>query len=254
MLRIIEVAIEKVYTADHAVRMEINAEDVNGLTSSISRVGILSPLVVEKTDDGYNIICGHRRHKAALLANMKKVPCIVRDSKLADVKEITFAENFFRADLSPIEQAAAIKDVIDSGAMTVEQVAAGFHRSEHWVAQQVAILGWPDDVLAAVHTGSMSVAAASNLALVTDDNYRSFLVRNATESGITARVSAAWLQAWRSMAPPEEAIVSEPGPAGPAMVPAVPQAPCICCAEIKRTDSLSSVLMCANCINTVRGA
>ena len=254
MFQVIEIAIEKVFVAEHAVRMEINAENINGLTSSISRIGIVSPLVVEKTDDGYKLICGHRRHKAALLANLKKVPCIVRDSKLADVKEITFAENFFRADLSPIEQAAAIKDVIDSGAMTVEQVAAGFHRSEHWVAQQVAILDWPDDVLAAVHTGSMSVAAASNLALVTDDNYRSFLVRNATESGITARVSAAWLQAWRSMAPPEEAIASEPEPGGPAMVPAVPQAPCIVCAEIKRTDSLSSVLMCATCINTVRGA
>ena len=254
MLQIIEVAIEKVYVADHAVRMEINAEDINGLTSSISRIGIVSPLVVEKTDDGYKVICGHRRFKAAGLANLKKVPCIVRESKLADVKEITFAENFFRADLSPIEQAAAIKDVIDTGAMTGEQVAAGFHRSEHWVARQVSILDWPDDVLGAVHAGSMSVAAASNLALVTDDNYRTFLVRNATESGITARVSAAWLQAWRSMAPPEEAIVSVPEPVGPAIVPAVPQAPCICCAEIKRTDSLSSVLMCANCINTVRGA
>ena len=254
MFQVVEIAIDKVFVADHAVRMEIKAEDINGLTSSISRIGIVSPLVVEKTDDGYQVICGHRRHKAALLANLKKVPCIVRDSKLSDVKEITFAENFFRADLSPIEQAAAIKDVIDTGAMTAEQVAAGFHRSEHWVTRQVGLLSWPEDVLCAVHTGVLSVAAASNLALVTDDNYRSFLVRNATESGITARVSAAWLQAWRSMAPPEEAIVSEPEPAGPAMVPAVPQAPCIVCAEIKRTDSLSSVLMCANCINTVRGA
>ncbi len=254
MLQIHEISIEKVFVAEHAVRMEISTEDINGLTSSISRIGIVSPLVVEKTDDGFKVICGHRRFKAAGLANLKKVPCIIRDSKLADVKEITFAENFFRADLSPIEQAAAIKDVIDSGAMTVEQVAAGFHRSEHWVAQQVAILDWPDDVLAAVHTGSMSVAAASNLALVTDDNYRSFLVRNGTESGITARVSAAWLQAWRSMAPPEEAIVSEPEPAGPAVVPAVPQAPCIFCAEIIRTDSLSSVLMCGKCILTLRNA
>ena len=254
MFQILEIELEKVYVADHAVRMDIKTEDINGLISSISRIGILSPLVVEKTDDGFKVICGHRRYKAACLANLNSVPCIVRDSKLCDVKEITFAENFFRADLSPIEQAAAIKDVIDSGAMTVEQVAAGFHRSEHWVAQQVAILDWPDDVLAAVHAGSMSVSAASNLALVTDDNYRSFLVRNGTESGITARVSAAWLQAWRSMAPPEEAIVSVPEQDGQRTTPAVPQAPCICCAEIKRTDSLSSVLMCVTCINAVRGA
>lgn len=254
MAGIIDIPVEKLNDMAHAVREQIKPDDVNGLTNSIARLGILSPLVVEKDGDKYNIVSGHRRLRAAVLANLKTVPCIIKDVSVSEVKEMVFAENFFRADLSPVEQAAAIKDVIDTGAMTVEQVAAGFHRTEHWVGRQVGLLSWPDDVLGAVHTGVLSVAAASNLALITDDNYRGFLLRNANESGCTARVSASWLQAWRSMEPPEVAIEKEPGPAGPAVIPAVPQAPCICCAEIKRTDSLSSVLMCATCINAVRSA
>lgn len=254
MDQVVELSIEKILTAEHAVRAEITAEDVNGLTSSISRIGIITPLIVESDGENYKVVTGHRRLRAALLANLKKVPCIVKKVSITEVKEMVFAENFFRANLTPVEQAAAIKDALDTGAMTEEQVATGFHRSVHWVVRQVALLDWPSDVLAAVHDGQISVAAAANLALVEEDSYRAFLVRNAVESGVTARVSAAWLQAWRSMEPPEEALHAEPVPPGSSVIPAVPQAPCICCSEIHRTDSLSSVLMCATCINTVRGA
>ena len=254
MQKIVDIPIEKIFTADHSVRAVISAEGVNGLTSSISRIGIICPIVVQKKNNEYQVVFGHRRYRAACLANLKVIPCIIRSDSDSQIKEISFAENFFRADLSPVEQAAAIKDVIGTGAMTVEQVAQGFHRSEHWVARQVSMLDWPSDVLAAVHDGSMSVAAASNLALVEEDTYRSFLIRNAVESGITARVSASWLQAWRAMAPPEEAVASEPVPEGGQATPAVPQAPCICCAQIQRTDALSSVLVCGTCINAFRNA
>ena len=251
---LVEIPIARINTSMHSVRAEISAEDVNGLTSSISRIGIVCPIVVQVDGDGFVVVFGHRRFRAAQLANLKMIPCIIRDDSVTQIKEISFAENFFRADLSPVEQAAAIKDVIDTGAMTMEQVASGFHRSEHWVVRQVALLDWPSDVLAAVHDGWISVAAASNLALVAEDTYRSFLLRNAEESGVTARVSASWLQAWRSMAPPEEAVQQEPVEDGRSVIPAVPQAPCICCAQIQRTDGLASVLVCGSCINAFRAA
>ncbi|MCB7130293.1 MAG: ParB/RepB/Spo0J family partition protein, partial [Candidatus Brocadiales bacterium] len=220
MHKIVEVPIENVFTAEHSVRAEIKTEDVNGLISSISRIGIVCPIVVQADGERFKVVFGHRRFRAACLANLKTVPCIVRDDSVSQVKEIAFAENFFRADLSPVEQAAAIKDVIDTGAMTVEQVATGFHRSTDWIVRQVSMLSWPPDVLSAVHEGWISVSAASNLALVEEETYREFLLRNARESGVTARVSASWLQAWRSMAPPEEALESEPVPAGNATTPA----------------------------------
>ncbi len=254
MPKVIEIPVDKLITGDHALRVSISADDVNDLTSSISRIGIICPIVVQSKDDGYQVIFGHRRYRAAQLANLKTIPCIVRDDAESQVKEMAFAENFFRADLSPIEQATAIKDVIDSGGMTTEQVAAGFHRTENWVTRQVTMLSWPDDVLAAVHAGWLSVAAAHSLALIEEKTYRGFLLRNAEESGATARTTAAWLQAWRSMAPPEEALEAEPVSAGPSVMPAVPQAPCFLCRQICRSDVLSLVGACAACISSVRNA
>jgi len=106
--------------------------------------------------------------------------------------------------------------------------------------------------LEAIHNGKISVTAASNLACVEDDVYREFLVRQAVENGATARATAAWLQAWRSMVPASEAITREPVPAGPGVTPAVPQAPCIVCANVFRTDELSHVPVCVHCIRTIR--
>ncbi len=254
MPKIQEIPIEKIVTGEHSVRAQISNDSVNDLLSSISRIGIVCPIVVQKDGDSYKVVFGHRRFRAAQLANLKTVSCIVRHDAVTQVKEIAFAENFFRADLSPIEQASAIKDVIDTGSMTIQQVAAGFNRTDNWVARQVSILTWPADILEAVHVGWLSVAAAANLALIEEDTYRSFLLRNAEESGCTARVSASWLQAWRSMAPPEAALEAEPVPAGRSVIPALPQAPCICCSQIKRTDELSSVLICPTCINAIRTA
>ncbi len=254
MAKVIEIPIEKVVVGEHAVRAVLTSEHVNDLTSSIARIGIICPIVVQKDGENYTIVFGHRRHRAAQLANLQTIPCIVRNDAASQVKEIAFAENFFRADLSAVEQAAAIKDVIDSGSMTIEQVAAGFHRTDTWVTRQVTMLSWPDDVLAAVHAGWLSVAAASSLSLIEEETYRGFLLRNAEESGATARTTAAWLQAWRSMAPPAEALEAEPVPTGPSVIPAVPQAPCICCSQIHRADALSLVGVCAPCINVMRNA
>ncbi len=78
MDKIVDIPIEKIFKADHAVRAEITAEDVNGLTSSIARLGMISPLVVEKDGDKYKIVSGHRRCRAAELANLKAIPCIVK--------------------------------------------------------------------------------------------------------------------------------------------------------------------------------
>ncbi|GAH73034.1 unnamed protein product, partial [marine sediment metagenome] len=166
--------------------------------------------------------------------------------------EVSFAENLFRKDLSPIELAAAIKDCLDQKTLTVDELAAGLHRSCHWVQAQVSLLDWPADVLEVIHHGKISIAAASNLAAVHDNIYREFLVRQAVENGATARATAAWLQAWRSMAPAEEAITREPAAAGESVQPAVPQAPCIVCANVFRTDELSHVPVCVHCIHTIR--
>ncbi|MCW4049271.1 MAG: ParB/RepB/Spo0J family partition protein, partial [Candidatus Bathyarchaeota archaeon] len=212
----------------------------------------LVPIIVTGEIGEYQLVAGHRRVEAARVVGLQSIPAIVRDSDVAEAAEVTFAENFFRKDLSPVELACALSDCIINQQMTVKEMAAGFHRSEHWVQQMIAIAGWPGDVLEAIHCEAISVSAGANLAVVTDDKYRRFLVSNAVDSGATARTTSAWLQAWRAMQPPEQAVEAEPVTAGPVPIPMVPQAPCFCCSQMFKVNEMSHVPVCGACIQIIR--
>ncbi len=247
------VSIGKIKVGAFVLRMEVEDAAIDDLVSSIRRVGILVPLIVCSEGDQYNLIAGHRRYVAAMRIGLAEVPCIIRDSSEAESSEVAFAENLFRQDLSAVETASRIKDILDQRIMELPELARAMHRSEHWVKSQLDLLSWPDDVLQLIHLGYLSVAAASNLALVTDDTYRDFLLKNAHENGATARTTAAWLQAWRSQAPPAAAVEAEPLPTSENPLPAVPQAPCIVCSQLFRTDGLAMVMACPACITAIRG-
>ncbi|MFZ2149254.1 MAG: ParB/RepB/Spo0J family partition protein [Sedimentisphaerales bacterium] len=254
MKEVLEVPIEQIQVGEHDVRLPENDIEIAELTASIRKFGVLVPLIARRLDDKYVLIAGHRRLQAARMAGLETVSVIVRTGSLAEETEVSFAENFFRRDLSPVELACAIKQCLDTKVMGIEELARGFHRSEHWVREMAAITDWPGDVLEAMHNEKLSISAAANLACVTDDVYREFLVRNAVESGATARTTSAWLQAWRSMLTPEDAIKKEPVAGQTSAAPMVPQAPCLCCGEIFPVDKMSHVPMCGACIQTIRSA
>ena len=253
MQEIVNIPVENIKVGKNALRMEFEEGTLDSISASIRRIGILVPLVVSKRDNGFCLIAGHRRLAAAIRVGMGTVPCIVRMGSEADAKEVSFAENLFRQDLTPIEVAGGIKDILEQKTMTKDELAAVMHRSKHWVISMVNMLAWPDDVLEAIHAGWLSISAGSNIALIGEDTYRAFLLKNAYENGVSARTTAAWLQAWRSMTPPEEAVEREPGPAERASVPAVPQAPCYICGEPHRTDGLAYIAVCLGCVGAIRG-
>jgi len=251
-MEIKQIPLSRIEVGEHDKRIEKTDEGIDGLAASIRKVGILEPIIVSKRDDKYMLIAGHRRLQAAKMAGLDNVPVVLRVGTIAEEVEVRFAENFFRKDLTPVELACSLKDCLKQEKMTVHELAAGFHRSEHWVNSMVAIADWPDDVQEAIHNEKISVSAAGNLACVTEDTYRGFLVSNAVEQGATARTTAAWLQAWRTMQSPEEAITAEPVPPGAPAIPLVPQAPCLCCAQQFPVNMMSHVPVCGACIQLLR--
>jgi len=254
MEEIKEIPVADIKVGEYEQRIETDDESIVGLAASIGRVGLLYPIIVRPESDGYLLVEGHRRLAACRRLGHKTVRCDITHYAKDDEAEIAFAGNFFRKQLSPVELACAMKDCMDNEAMTVEELASGFHRSVHWVQSMMAIADWPGDVQEAIHSDRLSVSAASNLACVTDDSYRSFLVRNAVEAGATARTTASWLQAWRAMQPAEEAITSEPVEGTRQQAPIIPQAPCLCCSQIFPVDRMSHVPMCGECIKMIRQA
>lgn len=247
-----EIEIEKIQAAEFDRRATYDDADMDLLVASIRRVGIIEPLVVSRADDAFTLVAGHRRLEAAKRLGLKSVPAVVLEGNDAQQTEVGLAENIFRKDLSPVELASAISDVVLNGIMTTREVGAALHRSEYWVQEQIAMLSWPADVLDAVHDGVISVSAAANLAEIASDSYRAFLLRNAVENGATARTTAAWLQAYRASQPPEEACLAEPAAGRAPAQPLIPQVPCFACGQVFRQDAVSHLPLCGGCISTIR--
>jgi len=251
---LVELKLEDITYGSNQTRLEIDDSKVQDLAASIRRVGLINPIVVAPDGDKYVIIAGHHRYRAVELVGRGSIRCLVRSAEGTQVKEVAIADNLFRTDLSPIETASALKDMLDSGTMDPAELAKAMHRSVDWVWRQISLLNWPPDVLEVVHGGEISVSAASNLALIEDETYRAFLLRNAVDSGATARATAAWLQAWRAAKPADEAIQAEPVGGREPVLPALPQAPCLVCNTLSRTDALAYVLICPGCIAQISGA
>ncbi len=242
------IAISAIEVGPHRQRSEGDDEQIQELAASIRRVGVLVPIIVVRKNDSFLLVAGHRRIAAAKAAGLGEVPAIIRESNEAEATEVSFAENFFRRDLSPVEQAAAIRECLDAGIMKIEQLAKGFHRSEQWVTCQANMTTWAPEILHAIHVKQISVSAARNLAAISDPQYRGFLLHNAIENGATARATAGWLQSWQLSRPPEEAISQAPVDGVIPAVAVIPQAPCLFCANVFRTDALNYMGVCGQCL------
>ncbi len=250
--KIVMVKVARIKVGKHEQRLDQDPVDTAVLVNSIGRIGLLSPLIVSSNEDGYDLVAGHSRLAAIKKLGYPEVQCIIRKSSVAVAAEITFAENFCRKSLSPIEQACAIKACYEDGSMSVQEMSKAFHKSENWIAAQMAMVEWPKDVLEAIHRELISVSAAHNLAMITDEAYRAFLLQTAVESGATARSTAAWLQGWRSSQPAETAVEAEPVGPGQPPQPVTPMMPCLCCSTVLRMDQMSHVPVCQGCIQTIR--
>jgi ParB family chromosome partitioning protein len=248
MNEIQSIPILKIEVGPHRQRSEVEDEEIQELAASIKRVGVVEPVIVVQKDDGFSLVAGHRRIAAAQAAGHAEVPAIIRAGTEAEVAEVRFAENFFRRDLSAVEQASAIRECIDNGVMTIEELAKGLHKKERWVCEQAQMTTWPDEVLKAIHFKHISVSAARNLAAISDPQYRSYLLHNAVENGVTARVTAAWLQGWQLSKTPEQALAAQPvdGPVPAAAV--VPMAACMFCGKTFRCDALNYMPVDSQCL------
>lgn len=236
----------------HGVRFEGGDDELASLSESIRRVGLLSPIVVEEKPEGLVIVAGHRRYAACRMAGMVEVPVRIMEADGGGRSEVVFAENFHRANPSPVELAAAIRSAIEEGNETEASIAAGFRRSVGWVKKQCEIVTWPPDILEALHARVLGVGAAGWLSQITDETYRKFLLDQGVENGLTERMAAAWVQGWRSMAPPEEVVEMSDDGQGESRAPVIPQAPCCLCRRPHRPSEMAYVGLCGECIEMMK--
>ncbi len=161
-----ECAIEDVHPAHNNPRQVFDAERLRELAESIRAQGVIQPLVVRQRDggqDGFSLIAGERRWRAAQLAGLKTVPVVVKDVSPSQAFELTLVENLQRADLNPIEEAEAYQRLQTEFGYTQEQLSARVGKERATVANSLRLLKLPTSVRARVATGELSMGHARAL-------------------------------------------------------------------------------------------
>ncbi len=166
--RIINVSVNLIDTNPEQPRKRFDEEKLRELAHSIEQHGVVQPLIVKRSGERYTIIAGERRYRASRLAGMTQVPVIVRSMDDQRVVEVALIENIQREDLNPIEEAAAIKFLMQQHDLTQEEVAKRLSKSRPAIANSVRLLTLPDEVQDYLRDGRMQAGHARALAGIPD--------------------------------------------------------------------------------------
>ena len=188
------VEIERIVPNPRQPRQRFATEEMRELAESIRAHGVIQPLVVTqlRAPEGdasprYQLIAGERRWQAARLAGLAAVPVIVREATPQELLELALIENIQRADLNPLEEAAAYRHLMDDFHLTQEQVAARVGKSRVAVANAVRLLKLPEEARRALGEGQITEGHARALLRLETLHEQRQLLREILEDGLSVR-------------------------------------------------------------------
>jgi ParB family chromosome partitioning protein len=184
---LIEIAVADVRPNPYQPRGHFNEESLASLAESIREVGVLQPVLVRPVDGGYELVAGERRWRAARRVGLQAIPALVRDTDDASALEHALVENIHRADLNPLEEAAAYQQLIEDFRLTHEEVAARVGRSRAAVTNTLRLLQLPPTVQRMVREGTVSMGHARALLGTPDRAFQEQLAKRITSEDLTVR-------------------------------------------------------------------
>jgi ParB family transcriptional regulator, chromosome partitioning protein len=172
-------------------RTHVDDDRIEELSRSIRSNGIIQPIVVRKTADGYEIVAGERRWRAAQRAGLLKVPVVVRDIPEDKLLAVALIENIQREDLNPIEEAIAYRRLSDEFRLTQEQIADAVGKDRSSIANFVRLLRLPLEVRANVASNALSMGHARALLALADEHTQLQVARDIISRGLSVRETEA---------------------------------------------------------------
>jgi len=165
---LVDVPVEQLQPGAHQPRQNFDAEALAALADSIRAQGVVQPIVVRAVAGGrYEIVAGERRWRAAQKAGLKTIPAVVRTMDDRAAMAVALVENIQRADLNPLEEATALKKLIDEVGLTHEQCSEAVGRSRVQVTNLLRLFELNEDVQALLRGGKLSLGHAKVLLGVT---------------------------------------------------------------------------------------
>lgn len=201
--RVADVDVNDVRPNPYQPRMSFDEKALDELAASILQLGVIQPITVRATDEGFEIISGERRLRAARRAGLKRIPAYVREADSEAMLEMAIVENIQREELNPIEVALGYQRLIDECELTQEQVAQKVGKNRATIANFLRLLKLPPRIQASLRDGIVSVGHARALISVEDSEFQLELIDAIEENDLSVREVEERVRNWRE-GPKEE--------------------------------------------------
>jgi ParB family chromosome partitioning protein len=178
-------------------RKDFAPEALKELADSIREHGVLQPLIVRRSKDGYELIAGERRWRAAQSLQLTAVPVVVREADDHTTLELMLIENLQREDLNPIEEALGYQQLINQFNLRQEEVAVKVGRNRASVANALRLLSLPEEIQAWVCHGQISTGHAKVILGLDTAEDRYAAAQNVIRSGLSVRETEAMVANWQ---------------------------------------------------------
>ncbi len=187
MNQITEIALEDIIRDEAQPRKHFDKSELCELADSIKKYGLLQPIIVtrDESQDKYTIIAGERRYRSSVIAGMKTIKALVRSRE--DKSEIALIENLQRRDLNKIEEASAIKRIMEEKKYTQEQVAEILSKSRPYIANSLRLLSLSPDIQKALIDERISDAHARVLAGIKEEREKQRLLEKIINEKLSVR-------------------------------------------------------------------
>jgi len=185
--RAIEIPVDRLSPNPFQPRRSFTEEGLEQLAESIRHHGVLQPIVVRPSGDGYQLIAGERRWRAAQIAGLQRIPAVVRELDDPGMVQVALIENLQREDLNPIEEASAYRRLMDEFDMTQEQLSNAIGRSRPAIANAVRLLNLPAEIQRAVEERRLSEGHARCLLAISDQGDQLKVAAEIIANGLNVR-------------------------------------------------------------------
>lgn len=186
--------IDSISTCPVQARKIFDEQTLAELAESIKSYGILNPLTVRARSGKYELVAGERRLRAARLAGLNEVPCIIIDVNMEDASLISLIENLQRQDLDFIEEASGISQLISMFGMSQEEAARRIGKSQSAVANKLRLLKLPEDVLESLRDNGLAERHGRALLRLTDENAQRMALEYMIEHDLNVAAADAYIE------------------------------------------------------------
>jgi len=196
---LVEVDVDRLAPSDYQPRTMMNTARLDELAASIRANGVIQPIVVRKTADGYRIIAGERRWRAAQKAGLTRVPVVVKEVTGPDAQgrllQMALIENIQREDLNAIEEAKAYRRLADEFSLTQDAIAAAVGRDRATIANTLRLLKLPDELQNDLSAGALTMGHARAILALPSEALQLRVAREVKTRGLSVRETEALVKA-----------------------------------------------------------